>query len=121
MVTQKTTPLTLRLCSLAAMTLLTSNALAFKSEKAPVTLAPPAPLPPFPFPYYAFGLSGSHPDTSLDTQFNIKLPAQFTKNGGHRYVFAILREAQAQRVALDGFLLSGCYPGLAACLAQEAP
>jgi len=80
---------------------LASNSWAFKSEKARVVLAPPAPAAPFPFPDYAFGLTGSHPDDGVDTEFNIKLPAQFTSNGGHRYVFAVLREAQSGTAAFD--------------------
>ena len=59
---------TSRLCSVAAITFFASNAFAFKSDKAPVTLALPAPVAPFPFPDYAFGLTGSHRDASSDTE-----------------------------------------------------
>ena len=35
--------------------------------------------------------------------------------------YFIRRASSNQRVALDEFLFSGCYPGLAAYLAQDSP
>ena len=93
-------PLTLRVCSLIAITLLAGDALAFKSEKSLVSLAPPAPKAPFPFPDYGFGLTEPRSDSS-DWEFNMKLPAKYTSNGGHRYVFSVLREAQSGTDSFD--------------------
>lgn len=126
MVDLKAKPLTLRVCSLLAVALLSSHVLAFKSEKSLVTIAPAAPLAPFPFPNYGFGLTTPRSDSS-DWEFNMKLPAKYTSNGGHRYVFSILREAQfgtdsfdSQRPFLQGLYrcpdsahegsLDGCVP-----------